>query len=172
MNIIVPKKDGLYALKLENIGYISPTEERFVMENPLAGNLSTGEDIENVYTLVSYKGKGMFQEYYTGEKAVLCTSVISENEFVEGPLAHYNDEKLLTYSNEQEKNSKFEFFKRVPLVVDARSLMDITPEILDNINTNNLGDSIRQYVSKLKEDVILQDFGGVAFNEADQKSKI
>ncbi len=167
MNRIIPQKDGLYAIKLCHLGYITPTEERFYMEDQMSDTLITGENIDDVYTLVSYKGNGLFQEYYSGENAALCVRFYStEQAPTDGLLAHFNEEKLLSFNNEQEKNAKFAFFKSTPLIVDAGALINITPEIIAKINSNGLGDSIRQYISEFKNDVILHEFEGVPYGES------
>lgn len=159
MKRIIPIKDGLYAIKLSDLGYITPDDESFYMEDNINDNLFTGEDIANVYTLVSYKGNGLFQEYYSGEKVILCVRFYeTEQAPTEGLFAHFNEESLLTFNNEHQRRAKFEFFKRIPLGVDAGALINITPEIIASINSNNLGDSIRKYIWELKKEVILQEF--------------
>ena len=164
MKRIIPQKDGLYAIKLCHLGYITPTEERFYMENQIGDTLITGENIDDVYTLVSYKGNGLFQEYYSGENAALCVMFYEgEQAPTDGLLAHFNEEKLLSFNSEQEKKAKFDFFKSTPLIVDASSLINITPEIITKINSGNLGDSIRQYISNYKKEVILHEFEGVPY---------
>ncbi|MBQ6840697.1 MAG: hypothetical protein IJO63_01090 [Bacilli bacterium] len=169
MKRIIPQKDGLYAITLNNLGYITPTDVRFYMEDNMDDNLITGESLNNVYTLVSYKGNGLFQEYYSGEYAVLCVSFSStEQAPINGVLSSFNEERLLSFDNEQQKKAKFDFFKKIPLSVDASSLINITPEIIANINSNNLGDSIRQYISGFKSAVILHEFEGVPYETSNK----
>jgi hypothetical protein len=169
MKRIIPQKDGLYAIKLSHLGYIIPTEERFYMEDHLADTLITGENIDDVYTLVSYKGNGLFQEYYSGEKVALCVIFYeTEQSPTDGLLAHFDEERLLSFNSEQEKKAKFNFFKSTPLIVDASALIDITPEIITKINSNNLGDSIRQYISNYKNEVVLHEFEGAPYKTSNK----
>ncbi len=169
MKRIVPQKDGLYAIKLCHLGYITPTNERFYMEDQIGDTLITGENIDDVYTLVSYKGNGLFQEYYSGEKVALCVRFYSTEQVPnDGVLASFNEEKMLSFNNEQEKNAKFNFFKSTPLIVDAAALIDITPEIISKINSGNLGDSIRHYIFNYKKEVILHEFEGVPYKTSNK----
>lgn len=149
---IMPQKDGLYALKLNNLGYIAaPDVERFYQEDNIAGTLLTGEKIGNIYTLVKYKGNGLFEEHYSGENAFLCVRIY-DTEYApsNGLFKHFADDNILTFKNEQEKKAKLEFFKKTPLMVDAGDLIEITPEIISMINKSNIGDSIRSYIADLK----------------------
>ena len=49
MKRIIPQKDGLYAITLNNLGYITPTDERFYMEDNMDDNLITGESIDKFF---------------------------------------------------------------------------------------------------------------------------
>ena len=149
---IMPQKDGLYALKLNNLWYITtPDDERFYQEDNNAGTLLTGEEIGNIYTLVKYKGNGLFEEHYSGENALLCVRIY-DTEYApsNGLFKNFAEDNILTFKNEQEKKAKFEFFKKTPFVVDAGDLIEITPEIISMINKSNIGDSVRSYIADFK----------------------
>lgn len=149
MERIMPQKDGLYALKLSNLGYITvPDDERFYLEDNNAETLLTGEEIEDVYTLVKYKGNGLFEEYYSGENVFLCVRIY-ETEYTptNGLFKNFAEDNLLTFKNEQVKKAKYNFFKKTPLGVDPCSLIQITPEIISMINSGNMGDSVRSYIA-------------------------
>ena len=150
---IMPQKDGLYALKLSHLGYITtPGTERFYKEDNNAETLLTGEEIADVYTLVKYKGNGLFEEHYSGENALLCVSIYdTESTQSNGLFKNFADDNILAFKNEQEKKAKLKFFKKTPFVVDAMDLIEITPEIISMINKNNIGDSVRTYIADLKE---------------------
>ena len=149
---IMPQKDGLYALKLNNLGYITtPFDERFYQENNIAGTLLTGEEIGNIYTLVKYKGNGLFEEHYSGENALLCVYIYdTEYPLSNGLFKNFANDNILTFKNEQEKKAKLEFFKKTPFVIDAGDLIEITPEIISMINKSNIGDSVRAYIADFK----------------------
>ncbi len=148
---IMPQKDGIYAITLNHLGYIVPGDKQCFKEDNNDDNLMTGENIEDVYTLVTYKGNGLFEEHYSREKAIMSVRIYETEEApTNGLFANFSDDNLLTYNNEQQKNAKFKFFKKVPLTVDPQDLMQITPEIISKINTSNLGDSVRSYIDWMK----------------------
>lgn len=152
MRRIMPQKDGLYALKLSNLGYIVPGDEQCYKEDNNVDNLITGEEIEDVYTLVTYKGNGLFEEHYSGEKAILSVRIYDTEEVpASGLFASFSDDNILTFNDGQQKKAKFDFFIKTPLTVDPGNLIQITPEIISRINVGNLGDSVRIYVDTLKK---------------------
>ncbi len=149
---IMPQKDGIYAITLNHLGYIVPGDEECCKEDNNADNLLTGEEISDVYTLVTYKGNGLFEEHYSGEKAIMSVRIYDTEEAPKsGLFANFSDNNILTFNNEQQKNAKFNFFKKTPLTIDPQDLMQITPEIISKINTSNLGDSVRAYVDCTKK---------------------
>lgn len=149
---IMPKKDGLYAITLNHLGYIVPGDEQCYKEDNNMDNLLTGEEIGDVYTLVTYKGNGLFEEHYSGEKAIMSVRIYDTEEApTSGLFANFSDDNILTFNNEQQKNAKFDFFKKTPLTIDPQDLMQITPEIISKINASNIGDSVRAYIDSVKK---------------------
>ena len=149
---VVPRKDGIYAISLSNIGTVLPGEGEFVVEDNYSDNLITGEDIKNVYTLVRYKGNGLFEEYYSRENAIMIFNYYqNDDEPVEGVLLYFSDNNMLTYNSDAQKNAKKEFYKKVPLSVDPKNLIPVSSEIIFAINNSNYGDAIRTYITALKE---------------------
>ena len=149
---IMPQKDGIYAITLNHLGYVVPAEDQLVKEDNNAGNLLTGEEIRDVFTLVTYKGNGLFEEHYSGEKAIMSVRIYNtEDAPKSGLFANFSDDNIFTYNNEQQRIAKFEFFKKLPLTVDPQDLMQITPEIISKINTGNIGDSVRTYIDGIKK---------------------
>ena len=147
---IMPQKDGIYALKLSNLGYVVPGVDRLVKEDSNTDNLITGEEIGDVYTLVTYKGNGLFEEHYSGEKAIMSVRIFDSESSTTGLFADFSDDNIFAFNDEQQKISKLKYFKNEPLTVDPGDLIQITPEIISIINTSNLGDSVRSYINEIK----------------------
>ncbi len=94
----------------------------------------------------------MFEEHYSGEKAIMSVRIYDTEEApTSGLFANFSDDNILTFNNEQQKNAKFDFFKKTPLTIDPQDLMQITPEIISKINASNIGDSVRAYIDSVKK---------------------